>query len=177
MLFWNSSKRWRYWLQSQHPNFIRWEMVNIWKWRNRVCVVIPDFLTKHPLTLHFLMLTISQWMELGSWDWTQCIRLFKLFQNCTHFAKFGVTGDSFWLTHVFLSNYRFFNQTPSTPPFSTIHHFSKDGARIMRLDSMTSSFKADLESHLFCSIWCNRRLVLTYICNGHCGWLWVDHRY
>ena len=62
---------------------------------------IGYFLTKHPLPLYFQMVAISQWMELGCWDWTQCLCFFQ-----------------------------------------------------------------DLsESHLFCLIRYNRRLVLTYICN------------
>ena len=65
------------------------------------CCPIPDFLTKHPQPLNFQIVAISQWIELGCWDWTQCLQIFKLFS----------------------------------------------------------------ESQLFCSIWYNRRLVLTYICN------------
>ena len=38
-----------------------------------------------------------QWMELGCWDWTHSLCLFKLFETYTYFAQSGVTRDSFWL--------------------------------------------------------------------------------
>ena len=41
-----------------------------------------------------------------------------------------------------------------------------DRVRMLRLDSMSSSFPAVSELHPFCSIWYKRRLVLTYICNS-----------
>ena len=71
------------------------------------------------------------------------------------------------LTYVYaiLSNSKLFYQTAPTPPFSNGCHFSMDGARMLTLDSISSSFQARWESHLFCWIWCNRRPVLTYTCN------------
>ena len=39
------------------------------------------------------------------------------------------------------------------------------GARMLRLDSISSSFRVVSESYLFCSTWCNTWLVLTDICN------------
>ena len=54
--------------------------------------------------------------------------------------------------HIFLPN------TP-TPPFSNGCHFSMDSARMLRFGSMSSFFQALSESHLFCSILCNRKLV------------------
>ena len=56
---------------------------------------ISDFLSKHPQPIHFQMVTISQQIELGCGDQTQCFRLFKFFQNPSYFAQFDVTGDSF----------------------------------------------------------------------------------
>ena len=126
---------------------------------------ITDFFTKYPLPLHFNMFTMSQCMELRCWDWTQCLHLFELFQNRTLFSQLGVTCGSFWLTYEILSNYRFSYQIPPTPLFSNGRHFSMDWARMLRLDSMSLSFPALSESFLFCSIWCNRRLILTYIWN------------
>ena len=126
---------------------------------------IPDFLTKHPLPLHFQMVAISQRMEVGCWDWTQSLYLFKFFQNLTYFAQFGVTGDSFWLHMQSCPIPDFLTKHPPTPPFLNGRHFSTDGGRMLRLDSMSLSFKVLSESYLFCSIWCNRRLVLTYIIN------------
>ena len=118
--------------------------------------LITVFISKHPL-----LLAISQWTELGWWYWAQCVHFLKSFQNPTCFAQLGATSDSFWLTYAILSNFRFSYQTPPTPPFSNGHHFSMDRARMLRLGSMSSFFQALSESHLFCSIWCNRRLVLT----------------
>ena len=73
---------------------------------------ISDFLSKHPLPLHFQTFAISQRMELGCWDWTQCVCLFRLFQNPRYFAQFGVTGESYLLTYPILSNSRFYYQNP-----------------------------------------------------------------
>ena len=101
---------------------------------------ITEFLSKHPLPLHFQMLPISQWMELGCWYWAQCFCFFKLFQNPTCFAQFGATGDSFWLTYAILSNSRFSYQTPTSFPILNSCHFSTDGARMLRLDSMSLFF-------------------------------------
>ena len=49
--------------------------------------------------------------------------------------------------------------------FENARHFSMVGARMLRLDSMSLSFQAVSKSHLFRSIWCNRRLIFTCICN------------
>ena len=53
--------------------------------------LIAYFLIKHPLPLHFQMVTIFQWIEIGCSDWTQYLYLFKLFQNPSHFAQLRVT--------------------------------------------------------------------------------------
>ena len=50
-------------------------------------------------------------------------------------------------------------------PYSNDQHFSSNGARTLSLDPMSSSFHAVSESHLICWIWCNRRIMLTYVCN------------
>ena len=115
---------------------------------------IPDFLTKYPLPIHFQMVTISHWIELGCSDGTQYLCLYKLFQNPTYFAQFCVTGDSFWLTSAILSNSRVSYQAPPTPPVSNSYHFSVVWARMLRLDSRSSSIEVFPESQLFCSIRC-----------------------
>ena len=54
-------------------------------------------------------------------------------------------------------------------PFHTVSESylfcSRDGARTLRLDSMSLTFHAVPESHLFCSIERNRRFMLTYVCS------------
>ena len=92
--------------------------------------------------------------------------LFELFQNHTYLTEFSVTGDLFWLTYAILPNTRYSYQTPPTLTFLNAHHFSMAGAGMLRLDSMSLSFEVVSYSHLFCSIWCNRRLILTYIYNS-----------
>ena len=50
--------------------------------------------------------------------------------------------------------------------YSNVYHCSTDGGRMLRSDSMSLCFQVVSELHPFCSIWCNSRLVLTYICNS-----------
>ena len=64
-------------------------------------------------------------------------------------------------SYAILSKTKFSYQTPPTLLFSNAHHFATDEGRMLRLNSISSYFWAVSESHLFCSIWFNRRLVLT----------------
>ena len=41
---------------------------------------ITEFFSKHSLPLHFQILMISQWMELGCWYWAQCLLFFSFFR-------------------------------------------------------------------------------------------------